>query len=158
MFIFISITFLGSFTTEFYTKYEVLEKIDDRYKPHTEKVSNVNIEYLKYPIIIKPALHCHGDGFRVRKINNVKELNLYLKDKNLHEYIIQPFIDGDKEISVLYENGKIVDISERIFINGISYSNNVDRSTLNKDFDDIIHNIMKNFPEHSRNSRLDIKV
>lgn len=91
------------------SKSEILNKINDQYKPISvyisktddiERVSEkIHQQKIQYPFIAKPD---KGEmGFRVEVIHDVTGLQRYTKETPV-DFIIQEFIDFDLELGVLY--------------------------------------------------------
>ena len=113
---------LGGFASD--SKYSILEKIPDDYKPTTLLIpqdchSSALLHLLKksgiaFPCIAKPDL---GEGgFLVKKIANEKDLLDYHAEHSMN-YLIQELIDFPLEVSVLVHNANdkllISSITER---------------------------------------------
>jgi len=83
---------------------EVVEISDDKFRtssflkehgincPKTGLLKDVEIEHIKYPVIIKPAVGCRSIG--VYKINNFDDLIPHLKEAN--DIIIQEYIGSEE--------------------------------------------------------------
>lgn len=63
----------------------------------TPEIYNVNSEFIQYPVFVKPV---NGYGSQNSNIIESEEiLNIYFKDKNINEYIIQELLPG-REYSI----------------------------------------------------------
>lgn len=102
-------------------KFTILKHIPTQYVPKTELLNNIDVNNVKFPIIIKP-IHCTKCSKGVVVIKNKNELNNYLlqHSNNLSELIYQDFIPYTNEVGVLYEKdlftqkGRIVSITKKI--------------------------------------------
>lgn len=92
------------------SKYEVIQKIPNRYIPVTIKVTlptttETVLQRLKhagltFPVILKPDL---GErGFMVKKIDSIKDIDDYLRKINIG-FLAQELIDLPLEFGVFYE-------------------------------------------------------
>jgi len=108
-------------------KYAIMSFIPDKYKPEQEylltKMTNQEIENMKYPIIMKPIV-CSGGGSENYIFHSYAEfVDLMIqKGKKLDtsQFMIQKYLeDYDVEITVLYERkpwekrGKVMEIVEK---------------------------------------------
>ena len=80
---------------EYYPKSLFFNANQDLTSVHTDLFLN----NLHFPIIIKPDIGLQG--IRVEKINNIVELDRYLKSAN-YDFIIQEYIDYLNEIGIFY--------------------------------------------------------
>jgi hypothetical protein len=98
---------MGGFFGE--SKMNILNKVDEKYKPRTllidknwtiENILNkMELEEISFPIICKPD---KGEmGFRVQKIFNAQEMEVYLAT-GPSEILIQEFVDYSIELGILY--------------------------------------------------------
>jgi len=104
-----------------YSKIDLLNQINDKYKPKTlffKEISEKQIP-LPYPFIAKPDI---GErGIAVELIRNDKDWKLYLKQQN-KDLIIQEFNQYPLEFGVFYtrlpldKNGKIISITGKNFL------------------------------------------
>lgn len=100
-------------------KYKIMNKIPKKFKPGQEYLlSNISIEDINFPIIIKPII-CSGMGLDIYVIKNKNEyLDILIKNKiNQNEYMMQELLKKhDLEVKILYEKypwnkeGKIINI------------------------------------------------
>jgi len=101
-------------------KYTILKHIPSQYVPKTELLNDINVNNIKFPIIIKP-IYCASRSRGVVVIKNNNELNNYLSENsnNLSELIYQDFIPYTNEVGILYEKdlftkkGRIVSIIKK---------------------------------------------
>jgi hypothetical protein len=91
------------------SKKEILDKIDGVFKPTSlfiEKHQSFKIvlelmrqHKVHFPIVAKPNV---GErGILVERLNNESELKVYLT-KNDIDYIIQPFVDYEEELAIMF--------------------------------------------------------
>lgn len=101
-------------------KYTILKHIPSQYVPKTELLNNIDVNNIKFPIIIKP-INCTKCSKGVIVIKNKDELNNYLSinSNKLNEMLYQDFIPYTNEVGVLYEKdlftqkGKIISITKK---------------------------------------------
>lgn len=111
------------------SKKGILEKIPTKYKPKSpfiqkdtpfEKVLEIlKNQAINFPIVAKPDV---GErGTLVEKLNTPNDLKAHL-DKNNINYIIQPFIDYELELAIMYwrmpneKQSKIYSITQKKFL------------------------------------------
>lgn len=102
-------------------KYTILKHIPSQYVPKTELLNNIDVNNIKFPIIIKP-INCTKNSKGVVVIKNKNELNDYLSNNSnkLNEILYQNFIPYTNEVGILYEKnlftqkGRIVSITKKI--------------------------------------------
>jgi hypothetical protein len=102
-------------------KFTILKHIPPQYIPKTELLNDINVNNVKFPIIIK-SIYCTIRSRGVVIIKNKNELNNYLSENsnNLSELIYQDFIPYTNEVGILYEKdlftkkGRIVSITKKI--------------------------------------------
>jgi hypothetical protein len=104
-------------------KYSIMNEIPNEFKPKQEYLlSEINIENIKFPIIIKPII-CSGNGVDIYIIKDKNEyFNILQKEKiNINKYMMQELLlDYNIEFRVLYEKypwnkkGKIISIYKTI--------------------------------------------
>ncbi|MCF7834438.1 ATP-grasp domain-containing protein [Candidatus Gracilibacteria bacterium] len=65
-----------------------------------------NLEYIQYPIIIKPIDGSKGTG--IEKINNEKELIEMFKYLEVNNFVFQKYIPNNGDVRILYIGGKYI--------------------------------------------------
>jgi hypothetical protein len=119
------------------SKYEVLQKIPERYVPKTilqkipatstEVIQNFSAAGFTFPLIFKPDL---GErGFMVKRINAEEEVESYLRYSRTH-FLIQELVDLPLEFGVFYQRlpsqpkGEVISIvaKEMLTITGDGHS------------------------------------
>jgi hypothetical protein len=102
-------------------KYEIMKAIPKKYRPNQEYLlSYINIENIKFPIIIKPII-CSGCCNGTYIIKNKNEYINILSKINKNQYMMQELLeDYNIELKILYEKypldkeGKIINIIKTI--------------------------------------------
>ena len=122
-------------------------------------LSNININKIKYPIVIKPII-CSGNGENITIIYNKLELIDYLKKIKISDrkdFMIQTYLFFPIELEILYEKmpwekqGKIIEIIEKtnnhelIRIFEFNYTINHSKK-INKKINKLFNNLSKRIP------------
>ena len=111
------------------SKKGILDKIDAKYKPtspfipkNTPLVEVLEImknHQIDFPIVAKPDV---GErGTLVEKLNSPEELKTHLAKNNI-DYIIQPFIDYEEELAIMYwrmpneTKSKVISVTRKQFL------------------------------------------
>jgi hypothetical protein len=111
------------------SKKGILDKISDKYKPASpfipkntpfeEILEILKTHQINFPIVAKPDV---GErGTLVERLNSPAELKKHLEKNNIN-YIIQPFIDYDEELAIMFwrmpneEKIKIYSVTRKKFL------------------------------------------
>ncbi|MFK7947108.1 MAG: hypothetical protein AB8G11_05940 [Saprospiraceae bacterium] len=111
------------------SKKVILDKIDAKYKavslliyrntPLDDVLKIMKNHQVDFPIVAKPNV---GErGMLVEKLDSVEELKIHLTKNNI-DYIIQPFIDYEEELAIMYwrmpneKKSKIYSVARKEFL------------------------------------------
>jgi len=93
-------------------KYTILENVPEQYLPREVMLADMDVYGAKYPVILKPVT-CARTGFGIHVIHDVDEMNDIIQKIDVSSYMVQEYSSYDREVGILYENGRILSIVEK---------------------------------------------